>query len=78
MQGHRVPKLIVPGPQDRGVGSRHTGGNVVASPEPAVGVFTPAGTCPGRLRRHFVIGCARPWTEPVCRQVRRQSGSGRV
>jgi len=32
----------------------------VASPEPAVGVFTPAGTCQGRLRRHFVIGCAAP------------------
>ena len=27
----------------------------VASPEPAVGVFTTAGTCQGRLRRHFVI-----------------------
>ena len=30
----------------------------VASPEPAVGVFTTAGTCQGRLRRHCVIGCA--------------------
>jgi hypothetical protein len=30
----------------------------VASPEPAVGVFTPAGTCPGRLRRH--CGSAAP------------------
>jgi hypothetical protein len=28
----------------------------VASPEPAVGVFTPAGTRPGRLWRHCVIG----------------------
>ena len=27
----------------------------VASPEPAVGVFTTAGTCQGRLWRHFVI-----------------------
>jgi hypothetical protein len=27
----------------------------VASSEPAVGVFTTAGTCQGRLRRHFVI-----------------------
>jgi hypothetical protein len=27
----------------------------VSSPEPAVGVFTPAGTCPGRLRGHCVI-----------------------
>ena len=27
----------------------------VASPEPAVGVFTTAGTCQGRLGRHFVI-----------------------
>ena len=32
----------------------------VSSPEPAVGVFTTAGTCQGRLRRHFVIGCAAP------------------
>jgi hypothetical protein len=31
----------------------------VASPEPAVGVFTPAGTCPGRLRRHHVISVIR-------------------
>ena len=29
----------------------------VSSPEPAVGVFTTAGTCQGRLRRHFVIQC---------------------
>jgi hypothetical protein len=29
----------------------------VSSPEPAVGVFTPAGTCQGRLRRHFVMQC---------------------
>jgi len=32
----------------------------VASPEPAVGVFTTAGTCQGRLRRHCVIGSAAP------------------
>ena len=31
-----------------------------ASPEPAVGVFTTAGTCQGRLRRHCVIGYAAP------------------
>ena len=48
----------------------------VTSPEPAVGVFTTAGTCQGRLRRHCVIGYAAPLTEPVCRQVRQQSGSG--
>src|SRR5215467_4733406 len=51
----------------------------VASPEPAVGVFTPAGTCQGRLRRHFVIRSRADrcfLTEPVCRQVRQQSGSG--
>ena len=36
----------------------------VASPEPTVGVFTPAGTCPGRLRRHCVIGCADPGQNP--------------
>jgi tetratricopeptide (TPR) repeat protein len=29
----------------------------VSSPEPAAGVSTPAGTCPGRLRRHYVIQC---------------------
>jgi len=32
----------------------------VSSPEPAVGVFTTAGTCQGRLRRHCVIGFAAP------------------
>ena len=32
----------------------------VASPEPAVGVFTTAGTCQGRLRRHCLIGYAAP------------------
>ena len=32
----------------------------VPSPEPAVGVFTTAGTCQGRLRRHLVIGYAAP------------------
>ena len=46
----------------------------MASPEPAVGVFTPAGTCPGRLRRHGVIGCADPGQNPAA--VR--SGSSRV
>jgi hypothetical protein len=29
-------------------------------PEPAVGVFTTAGTRQGRLRRHYVIGSAAP------------------
>jgi hypothetical protein len=48
----------------------------VPSPEPAVGVFTSAGTCQGRLRRHFVIGYAAPLTEPVSRKVRQQSGLG--
>ena len=32
----------------------------VSSPKPAVGVFTTAGTCQGRLRRHFVISYAAP------------------
>jgi hypothetical protein len=32
----------------------------VSSPEPAVGVFTTAGTRQGRLRRHCVIGYAAP------------------
>jgi hypothetical protein len=36
----------------------------VSSPEPAVGVFTPAGTCPGRLWRHCVIGYADPGQNP--------------
>jgi len=44
-------------------------------PKPAVGVFTTPGTRQGRLRHHFVIGYA-PLTEPVCRQVQQQSGSG--
>jgi hypothetical protein len=43
-------------------------------PNPAVGVFTPAGTCPGRLRQHCVIGCADPGQNPPA--VR--SGSSRV
>jgi hypothetical protein len=46
----------------------------VASPEPAVGVFTPAGTCPGRLRRHCVIGCADPGQNPSAVRL----GSSRV
>jgi hypothetical protein len=45
---------------------------------PAVGVFTPPGTCPGRLRRHVVIGGRRLWTEPACREVRQQPGSGKA
>ncbi len=38
----------------------HAGGSVSGLPEPAVGVFTTAGTCQGRLRLHFVIGYAAP------------------
>ena len=48
----------------------------VSSPEPAVGVFTTAGTCQGRLRRHFRDRLRRPLTDPVCRQIRQLSGSG--
>jgi hypothetical protein len=36
----------------------------VASPEPAVGVFTPAGTCPGRLpplHAHAARATMRGW-----------------
>jgi hypothetical protein len=47
----------------------------VASPEPAVGVFTTARTCqapPASLRDRL----RRPLTEPVSRQVRQLSGSG--
>ena len=49
----------------------------LASPEPAVGVFTPAGTCPGRIRQHCVIGYANPGQNPSCRQVWPLSGSGK-
>ena len=49
----------------------------VASPEPAVGVFTPAGTCPGRLRRHCVIGCADPGQNPPAARSRSSRVRGR-
>ena len=49
----------------------------VASPEPAVGVFTPAGTCPGRLRRHCVIGCADPGQNPPAVRSRSSRVRGR-
>ena len=52
----QIPKLIV---QLGEIGLAAEGVRVerrVASPEPAVGVFTPARTCPGRLRCHCVIG----------------------
>src|SRR5690242_17133066 len=49
---HRTVLGDVPTPADLKVGSmREEVG--VASPEPAVGVFTTAGTCQGHLRRHF-------------------------
>jgi hypothetical protein len=56
----------------------------VASPEPAMGVFTPAGACPGRLLSAAPLTPSaslrdrlrRPWTEPACRKVPQQSGSG--
>jgi hypothetical protein len=48
----------------------------VSSPEPAVGVCTPAGTWQGRFQRHFVIGYADPCQNPVCRWIRQLSGSG--
>jgi hypothetical protein len=47
-----IPKLTV---QLMKIGLASEGMRV-ASLAPAVGVFTPAGTCPGRLRRHCVIG----------------------
>ena len=74
----QIPKLIVPGRQDWGVGSQHAGGNVGASPEPAVGVFTPAGTCPGRLWRHFVIGYADPGQNPSAVRFGSSRVRGRV
>ena len=49
----------------------------VASPEPAIGVFTPAGTCPGRLRRHCVIGCADPGQNPPAASSRSSRVRGR-
>jgi hypothetical protein len=36
----------------------------LSSPEPAVGVFTSARTCPARHGRHFVIGYADPGQNP--------------
>jgi hypothetical protein len=36
----------------------------VSSPEPAVEVFTSAGTWQGRFQRHFVIGYADPCQNP--------------
>ena len=39
-----------------GLGSEYAEEVWVSSPEPAVGVFTTAGTCQGRLRRYCVIG----------------------
>ncbi len=50
----------------------------VASPEPALGVFTPAGTCPGRLRRHCVIGCADPGQNPSAVRSRSSRVRGRA
>jgi len=52
----QIPKLIV---QLEEIGLAAEGVRVerrVASTEPAVGVFTPARTCPGRLRCQCVIG----------------------
>ena len=48
----------------------------MTSPELTIGVFAPAGTCPGRLQRHCVIGWADPEQNPACRKVPQQSGSG--
>jgi hypothetical protein len=49
----------------------------VASPEPAVGVFTTARNLSRAPAASLVIGSAAPWmTEPACRQVRQLSGSG--
>ena len=72
----QIPKLIVPGRQDWGVGSRHAGGNVGGLPRTRRRSIhasrnlsrAPSASLRDRLRR--------PWTEPVCRQVRQQSGSG--
>jgi hypothetical protein len=47
----------------------------VSSPEPAVGVFTTAGTCQERLMS-LRDRLRHPLTEPVCRMVRQLSGSG--
>jgi hypothetical protein len=48
----------------------------VASPEPAVGVFTPSrnlSRAPAASPRDRL---RQPWTEPACRKVPQQSGSG--
>ena len=75
-QRHRLPKLIVPGWQDWGVGSRYAGGKVGGLPRTRRRSIhasrnlsrAPSASLRDRLRR--------PRTEPVCRQVRQQSGSG--
>ena len=41
-------------------GRGYAGGSAGVLPEPAIGVFTTAGTCQERLRRHYVIGYAAP------------------
>jgi len=74
-----IPKLTV---QLMKIGLASEGMRVemrVASLAPAVGVFTPAGTCPGRLRRHCVIGYADPGQNPsaVGFGSRRVRGRGR-
>jgi hypothetical protein len=48
----------------------------VASPEPAVGVFTPAGTLSRAPAVSLRDRLRRPRTEPGCRKVGQQSGSG--
>ena len=61
--GSLLPKMTNPQSVSQSAGTGGSGMRVevwMASPEPAVGVFTPAGTCQGRLWRHFVIGCAAP------------------
>ena len=61
-RGHGLMRRVrtpAHGTTDLKVGSMREEG-WVASPEPAVGGFTTAGTCHGRLRRHCVIGCAAP------------------
>ena len=57
-------------------GRRYAGGNVVASPKPAVGVFTPGRNLSRAPSASLRDRLRRRWTEPDCRKVRQQSGSG--
>ena len=75
-QRHTLPKLTVQSRPDLAGGSRHAGGIWWAPRTRRRSIHAsrnlsraPSASLRDRLRR--------PWTEPACRQVRQQSGSGR-